>query len=124
MAQKWRQTANLIDDAETPWGSIQGLSDQTWRLGTELLETPSTSLTDKILIARQKFLIHRSCGVGENASPVHLLLRAGSRYKNGIVGVVRRSEQPVDRPTSRGARRPWLSSRLSAKRSLVLECSR
>ncbi len=57
-------------------------------------------LSDKILIARQQLLIHRSYDLGKNASPVHLRLRPGSRYKISIAGVVRWGEQPGDRPTS------------------------
>ncbi len=49
----------------------------------------------RVLIARQQFLIHRSCDVGENASPVHVLLRVGSRCKVGIVRVVTRGERRV-----------------------------
>ncbi len=46
LEQKWRRTFSLLDDAETPWESIRGLSDQARHLGTELLETPSTGLAD------------------------------------------------------------------------------
>ena len=46
LEQKWRRTFSLLDDAETPWENIRGLSDQARRLGTELLETPSTDPAD------------------------------------------------------------------------------
>ena len=76
-------------------GGALGLGQQepAFQLGFE-----DAVLGGEIFIAQQELLIDRPGDVGENASPVHLLLRAGFRYKIGIVGVVRRGEQPVDRP--------------------------
>ncbi len=57
LEQKWRRTFSLLDDAETPWESIRELSDQARYLGTELLETPSTGLTD--LVIKVQWLIEQ-----------------------------------------------------------------
>ena len=44
--QKWRETANLIDNAQTPWEKIRYLSDQASTLGLELMKSPSAGLSD------------------------------------------------------------------------------
>ncbi len=44
--QKWRQTRDLIDSANTPWDDVGELSEEAWDLGVDLLEAPAANLGD------------------------------------------------------------------------------